>query len=112
MTTNKCDLMENLVNFFKFYFCSLNEHFWLMLPLIILFYYLLFRFIYKVKRDYLIHSTSFLCEWGHLSEIFAGCTILAFANGSGEIYTVIASNNTYYTISYSLGLLLGSGLIV
>lgn len=46
-----------------------------------------------------------------ISDSLAGLTILAFANGSEELFTAVALSNNKQGLNYLIGALFGSGIL-
>ena len=47
-----------------------------------------------------------------MSEALAGVTLLALANGAGDVVTAVVSGSSSAGVSYNIGALLGAGLFV
>ena len=73
---------------------------------------ILFRFICATVEDYLAPAIVYLCEFLKISESLAGVTLLAFANGAGDVLTAIVASDSKEGISYNIGALYGAGLFV
>lgn len=48
----------------------------------------------------------------NLSDALAGVTLLAFANGAGDVITALVASDSKEGISYNIGALYGAGLFV
>lgn len=77
-----------------------------------IFFLLLFKFICEVIEDYVAPGIVYICEYLKLSESLAGVTLIAFANGAGDILTAIVASDSKEGISYNIGSLYGAGLFV
>lgn len=53
----------------------------------------MFRFIQAVVEEYLAPSISYLSEWLKLPEALGAVTLLALANGAGDVVTAIAASS-------------------
>ena len=73
---------------------------------------ILFRFICETVEEYLAPAIVYLCEFLKMSESLAGVTLLAFANGAGDVLTAIVASDSKEGISYNIGALYGAGLFV
>jgi len=107
-----CGEDQEFFNFFKVYFCQLNGSNIIISFLFIIFFILLFKFICEVIEDYVAPGIVYICEYFDLSESLAGVTLIAFANGAGDILTAIVASDSKEGISYNIGSLYGAGLFV
>ena len=105
-----CQDIEELVNFFAFFWCYLNGSIFWYCVLSILFIYLIFKFTSSTIEEFCAPSITFISDWLKLSEALAAVTLLAFANGVGDVITAIVASNTDNGISYNIGSLYGAGL--
>ena len=105
-----CEDEEELVNFFAFFWCYLDGSSWLYVLLSFLFIYLIFKFISSTIEEFCAPSITFISDWLKLSEALAAVTLLAFANGAGDVITAIVASGTSNGISYNIGSLYGAGL--
>jgi sodium/potassium/calcium exchanger 6 len=68
--------------------------------------YLIFRFISATVDEYIAGGITVISEYLGMSESMAAVTLLAFANGAGEMITAIVSctiyTHTYISLSLSL----------
>lgn len=105
-----CQDEEDLVNFFAFFWCYLDGSSWIYVILSIIFIYLIFKFISSTIEEFCAPSITFISDWLQLSEALAAVTLLAFANGAGDVITAIVASSTSNGISYNIGSLYGAGL--
>lgn len=105
-----CKDEEELVNFFAFFWCYLDGSIAAYVILSIIFIYLIFKFISSTIEEFCAPSITFICDWLKLSEALAAVTLLAFANGAGDVITAIVASSTDNGISYNIGSLYGAGL--
>ena len=73
---------------------------------------IVFMFICEVIEEYIAPGIVFICEYLELSESLAGVTLIAFANGAGDILTAIVASDSKEGISYNIGSLYGAGLFI
>lgn len=106
----ECESEEELVNFFAFFWCYLDGSTFLYVLLSIFFIFLIFKFISCTIEEFCAPSITFICDWLKFSEALAAVTLLAFANGAGDVITAIVASSTDSGISYNLGSLYGAGL--
>ena len=86
---------------------------WLLLIGIILIY-LIFKFITATVEEYIVPGITYISEALKLSDAMAAVTLLAFANGAGDVITAIVAANAPGRggISYDVGALYGAGFFV
>jgi len=65
-----------------------------------------------VVDEYVAEALVYLSKALKLSEALAGVTLLALANGAGDLLTAIVSSDSAEGVSYNIGALLGAGLFV
>jgi sodium/potassium/calcium exchanger 6 len=117
---DKCKLLskvcaenqEGLINFYEIYLCYFqgsNAFFGLCSIITIL---LCFKVICSTIEDYVAPAIVFLSRFLELSEALAGVTLLAFANGAGDVITAIVASGSKDGISYNVGALYGAGFFV
>jgi len=80
--------------------------------LIIITLFLLFRFICALVDEYIGPSITYIQKWLGLSEALAGVTLLALANGAGDVITAIVASGSDDGVAYNVGALFGAGLFV
>lgn len=73
--------------------------------------YLIFRFISSVVEEYLAPSIAFISEWLKLPEALAAVTLLALANGAGDVITALVASGSSDGLSYNIGSIYGAGLV-
>lgn len=105
-----CKEEEEIVNFFAFFWCYLDGSVAAYSILSIIFIYLIFKFISSTIEEFCAPSITYICDWLKLSEALAAVTLLAFANGAGDVITAIVASGTSNAISYNIGSLYGAGL--
>ena len=119
LVPNKCDFssttcssLESLINFFTFYFCDLNQMTWLYLIILLFLVLLIFRFMSLIVEEYIAPSITYISNWLKMSEALSAVTLLALANGAGDVITAIVASSSPGGISYNIGALNGAGLFV
>ena len=70
------------------------------------------KFIVSTVEEYVAPAIVYLSEFLNFSESLAGVTLIAFANGAGDVLTAIVASESKEGISYNLGALYGAGLFV
>lgn len=106
-----CEDVQEMVNFFAFFWCYLDSSIAAYSILSIFFIFLIFKFISSTIEEFCAPSITFLCEWLKLSEALAAVTLLAFANGAADVITAIVASRSTNGISYNIGSLYGAGLL-
>ena len=70
------------------------------------------KFIVSTVEEYVAPAIVYLSDYLNFSESLAGVTLIAFANGAGDVLTAIVASESKEGISYNLGALYGAGLFV
>lgn len=107
-----CGEDQEFFNFFKLYFCQFKGSNILVVLLFVLLLIIIFKFICDVIEEYVAPGIVYICEFLKMSESLAGVTLIAFANGAGDILTAIVASDSKEGISYNIGALYGAGLFV
>jgi len=94
----------------------------LFIPISFFIILLIFRFISATVEEYIASGITFLSEYFELSEAMAAVTLIALANGAGDVITAIVACNIIYLskilagsdggVSYNIGALYGAGFFV
>lgn len=74
--------------------------------------FLVFKFISSVVEEYLAPAIAYLSEWLNLPEALAAVTLLALANGAGDVITALVASGTSGGLSYNIGSIYGAGLVI
>ncbi len=56
-------------------------------------------------------SIAYISEWLKLPEALAAVTLLALANGAGDVITALVASGSSDGISYNIGSIYGAGLV-
>jgi hypothetical protein len=108
-----CAAETPIYNYFKPFMCTLGGNIWLTIPLIFLVIYVIFKFITALVDEYICPSIEYIKEQLNMSEALAGVTLLALANGAGDVITaIVASGSDTNGVSYNIGALFGAGFFV
>ena len=110
--TEACAEDQETINFFEIFLCKLDGRTGLFLLLAVIAILLIFKFICAVVDEYIAPAIVYLSEKMQLSEALAGVTLLAFANGAGDVITAIVASDSKEGVSYNVGALYGAGLFV
>ncbi len=107
------DTDENLlVDFEKIYFCYINQNKWLNLFFSFLTIIFLFWILCQVVEDFVSPCLAKLAEVLKMPSSVAEATLIAFANGAGDVITAIVSGEEDEGLYISVGQLYGSGLFI
>ena len=74
--------------------------------------FLIFSNICALVDEYISGAIVFITEYFKMSEALAGVTLLAMANGAGDVVTALVSSGSPDGVSYNIGSLFGAGLFV
>ena len=74
--------------------------------------YLIFTNIMALVDEYISGSIIYICKKLEMSEAFAGVTLLAMANGAGDVITALVSSESAEGVAYNVGSLFGAGFFV
>lgn len=107
-----CAESQETLNIFKIYFCYLNATTPIFLIFFIFLLLILFKFICSTVEDYIAPAILYLSNYLKLSDALSGVTLLAFANGAGDVITAIVASDSKEGISYNVGSLYGAGFFV
>jgi len=83
-----------------------------MIPFTILVLYFIFKFICALVDEYIAPSIEYIVDVNKMSEAFAGVTLIALANGAGDVVTAIVASGSADGVAYNIGALFGAGLFV
>ena len=101
-----------MFNVSKFYFCTLEENWIIMIPFLIICVFFLFRLISQASDEYLSVSLNRMSEYLGLSEALTGVTLIALANGSPDIISSMVAGGEVGGELISIGALYGANLFV
>ena len=94
------------------FFCGLGGNIWLLMIICLFLIFLIFRFICDLVDEYIAEAIMYISKWLNLSEVVAGVTLLALANGAGDLVTAVVSSASPEGVAYNIGSLFGAGLFV
>ena len=100
------------MNFFKLMLCPLKGNVWLTMIICLIAIVFIFRFICDLVDEYVAEAIVYISKWLKLSEVVAGVTLLALANGAGDLVTAVVASGSSEGVSYNIGALFGAGLFV
>jgi solute carrier family 24 (sodium/potassium/calcium exchanger), member 6 len=103
------------VNFYAVSWCIFGGTLqYLYYPISVLIIFFLFRFISSTVEEYIAPGITYISETLKLSDSLSAVTLLALANGAGDVITaLVASGKGGATaVSYNIGSIYGSSLFV
>ena len=110
--SENCGELQNFINFFDLFICKMNGSLLLMLPFAIILIYLIFKYICALVDEYIAASIEYMAAWLNMSEALAGVTLIALANGAGDVVTAIVASGSTDGVAFNVGALFGAGLFV
>lgn len=99
-------------NFYNLYYCSFDQSMAGLIIFYMFIIFLIFRYTATVVDEYIAEGITNISEAMGLSESLAAVTVLAFANGAGDVITALVSSGAEGGVSYNIGALYGAGLFV
>ena len=57
-------------------------------------------------------SIAYISEWLELPEALAAVTLLALANGAGDVITALVASGSSEGLSYNIGSIYGAGFVI
>jgi solute carrier family 24 (sodium/potassium/calcium exchanger), member 6 len=107
-----CGPKQNFFNFFSMYYCDLEGNLPVLIFCTILIVIVIFKYTSITVEEYIAEGIQAISERLGLSESLAAITLLAFANGAGDVITALVASGTEGGVSYNIGSLYGAGLFV
>jgi len=83
---------------------------WVFFLLAFFVLYLIFKNIQETVEEYVAPAITYISEWLKLSEALAGVTLIALANGAGDVITALVASGSDGAIEFNVGSLFGAGL--
>jgi sodium/potassium/calcium exchanger 6 len=83
-----------------------------LIPIILFSIFLIFNYTSVIVEDFVAPAIEDITEALGISEALAAVTLLAFANGAGDVITALVAGSEPGGISYNIGALYGAGLFV
>ena len=107
-----CAETFSLVNALNIFWCYLDGHYILYFPFVILIVFFIFKYTSVVVEEYVAQGIQKISDFLKFSESLSAVTLLAFANGAGDVITSLVASGSEGGISYNIGALFGAGLFV
>ena len=108
--TKWCNEDINFINLNKFYFCVIDQRWYLMIFLFFFFLILCFRLIQSLSNKYLSVALANISKKIGLSEALTGVTLLAYANGAPDIVSSAVAGFQKDGVLLSVGGLFGAAI--
>ena len=100
------------VNFYNFYWCQIDGNLPLLLFVYAVLIFILFKYTSIAVDEFVAEGITKISEFLGFSESLAAVTLLAFANGAGDVITALVASGQEGGVSYNIGALYGAGLFV
>ena len=100
------------INVMEVYWCYLGGHYYFFFPILILIIFFIFKYTSVVVEEYVAEGIQKISDFLKFSESLSAVTLLAFANGAGDVITSLVASGSEGGISYNIGALFGAGLFV
>jgi sodium/potassium/calcium exchanger 6 len=107
---SELDDISEPVDLVKFYACTLNQNKLLLIPILLIAVLIIFRFMSFISEEYATPALIKFAELLKLPSIVAGVTLIAFANGAGDVITSISSSGDEGDAGFVLSTIYGSGI--
>jgi sodium/potassium/calcium exchanger 6 len=107
-----CGETQQMVNFFELYWCELDGKTWILILIALFLIFVIFKYTSITVEEYIAEGIQNISDWLGLSDSLAAVTLLAFANGAGDVITAIVASDAEGGVSYNIGSLYGAGLFV
>lgn len=102
----------DFANFYELYWCAYNGSMTALLITYLVFIFLIFKWTGIVVDEYICSGITICSATFGLSDAVAAVTLLALANGAGDVITALVSGSSAGGVSYNIGALYGAGLFV
>lgn len=101
LAQTECGDYFSTINFFSLVQCNL-ETIWIFYPLGVILIVLIFKFVFGTIEGYVAPAIIYITEWMKISEALAAVTLLAFANGAGDVMTAVVASGESGGVSYKM----------
>lgn len=107
-----CADKQEFFNFFELYWCGLEGNNFLLIMLYVVGIFLIFKYTSITVDEYIAEGITKISDFLGFSEALSAVTLLAFANGAGDLITALVASGSEGGISYNIGALFGAGMFV
>jgi sodium/potassium/calcium exchanger 6 len=101
-----------MFNFFELYWCGFRGSNIALFFLYVIGIFLIFKYTAIAVDEYIAEGITKVSDYLGFSEALAAVTLLAFANGAGDVITALVASGAEGGISYNIGALFGAGVFV
>lgn len=70
------------------------------------------KFIGATVEEYVCTGITYIAEYFNMSDNLAAVTLIALANGAGDVITALVAGSSAGGVSYNIGSLYGAGFFV
>ena len=102
----------DFANFYELYYCAYGGSLTALLITYLIFIFLIFKWTGIVVDEYVCKGITIMTDTWKLPGAVAAVTLLALANGAGDVITALVSGSSPGGVSYNIGALYGAGLFV
>jgi len=102
----------DFANFYELYWCAYKGSMTALLITYLVLIFLIFKWTGIVVDEYICQGITICSDTFGLSDAVAAVTLLALANGAGDVITALVSGSSAGGVSYNIGALYGAGLFV
>jgi len=111
---NSCALAGSFdrFNFFSVLFCSLKGNIGAYIVVSVIIIFLIMKFISATVEEFVCPGIVYISDRLGMSNSMAACTLVALANGAGDVITALVAGSSAGGVSYNIGSLYGAGFFV
>ncbi len=114
---NACEYVKNncestYINFYALHYCTLEDNFYLSMPIFIIILLLCFFLLSDTSNRYLSAALTILSDKLNMSQNLAGVTFLALGNGAPDVISGIVASEDSGGIEFTVGSLAAAGVFV
>jgi len=102
----------DFVNFFKTFYCDFDGQLWAQILLMVVLIFLIFKYTAIAVDEYIAEGITIISDALNFSNALSAVTLLALANGAGDVITALVAGSSPGGVSYNIGALYGAGLFV
>ena len=77
-------------------FCAMDGKLYFFIPVALCIIFYIFKFISSTVEEYIAGGITYIAEYLKMSEALAAVTLLALANGAGDVITAIVACKKQY----------------
>jgi len=99
-------------NFFSVMFCSFKGNVYAYVIVSIIIICLIMKFIAATVDEFVAAGITYIKDACKMSDAFGAVTLIALANGAGDVITALVAGSSAGGVSYNIGSLYGAGFFV